>query len=153
MAFHPSAPYAYVVNELDSTVAAYRYDRDRGALEPFQVLPALPDTFVGNSRAAEIAVSADGRCVYVSNRGHDSVAAFAIDAATGRLAPRQWIASGGRTPRFFAPDPTGRFLYVANEDSDTILRFEVAAETGELAPAGEAAKTGSPVCIVFRDPV
>ena len=106
---------------------------------------------MGNSRAAEIAVSADGRCVYASNRGHDAVAVFAVDAGTGRLAPRRWASSGGRTPRFFAPEPTGWFLYVANEDSDTILKFEAAGRSGELVPAGEAAKTGSPVCIVFRD--
>ena len=105
---------------------------------------------MGNSRAAEIAVSVDGRCVYTSNRGHDSVAVFAVDAGTGRLAPRQWVASGGRTPRFFAPDPTRRFLYVANEDSDSIVRFGIAEGTGELTPAGEVAGTGSPVCIVFR---
>ena len=74
-----------------------------------------------------------------------------MDAGTGRLAPRPWASSGGRTPRFFAPEPTGRFLYVANEDSDTILKFGVAGGSGELVPAGEAAKTGSPVCIVFRD--
>jgi 6-phosphogluconolactonase len=150
-AFHPSAPYAYVVNELDSTVAAYRYDRGRGALEPFQVLSTLPDTFTGDSRAAEIAVSADGLFVYASNRGHESVAMFAADAGSGRLTPRRWVSSGGRTPRFFAPDPTGRFLYVANEDSDTILSFDIADESGELTPGGEAARTGSPVCIVFRE--
>jgi 6-phosphogluconolactonase len=153
IALHPSAPYAYVVNELDSTVAAYRYDRERGALEPFQVLSALPGSFVGNSRAAEIAVSADGRFVYASNRGHDSIVAFAVDLGTGRLAPRQWVPCGGRTPRFFAPDPTGRFLYVANEDSDSIIRLHVSVSdgSGELTPAGEVARTGSPVCIVFRD--
>lgn len=151
VALHPSAPCAYVLNELDSTVTACRYDRERGALEPFQVLPALPDSFVGNSRAAEIAISADGHFVHASNRGHDSIAVFAVDAGTGRLAPRQWVPSGGRTPRFFAPDPSGRFLYVANEDSDTVVRFDIAGETGELTLAGEVARTGSPVCIVFRE--
>ncbi|TDH59935.1 lactonase family protein [Dankookia rubra] len=153
VALHPAAPYAYVVNELDSTVTAYRYDGQTGALEPFQILSALPDTFTGNSRAAEIAVSSDGRFVYASNRGHDSIAVLTVDVGTGRLTVQQWIASGGRTPRFFAPDPTGRFLYVANEDSDTILRFEVAAEAGELTLAGEVARTGSPVCILFRETV
>ncbi len=105
---------------------------------------------MGNSRAAEIAVSADGRSVYASNRGHDSIAVFAVDAGTGRLAPRQWALTGGRTPRCFAPDPTGRFLYVANEDSDNVVKFDIADRTGELTPAGEVARTGSPVCIVFR---
>jgi 6-phosphogluconolactonase len=150
VAFHPSAPWAYVVNELDSTVAAYRYDRDRGALEPFQILPALPDTFVGNSRAAEIAVSADGRSVYASNRGHDSIAVFSVEGETGRLAPVQWVPSGGRTPRFFALDPSGRRFYAANEDEDSVVCFDVKADDGKLSSPREVARTGSPVCIVFR---
>jgi Lactonase, 7-bladed beta-propeller/Tripartite tricarboxylate transporter family receptor len=83
-------------------------------------------------------------------RGHDSVAVFAVEGGTGRLSPVQWVPSGGRTPRFIALDPTGRFLYAANEDDDTISKFSVEAETGTLTPAGEAARTGSPVCIVFK---
>ena len=74
-----------------------------------------------------------------------------MDAGTGRLALRQWTPSGGRTPRFFAPDPAGRFVYVVNEDSDAILKLEVVAGTGELVPAGEAARIGGSVCIVFRN--
>lgn len=77
--------------------------------------------------------------------------AFAVDVGTGRLTPRRWVPSGGRTPWFFAPDPTGRFLYAANEDSGGIARFDIADGTGELTPADEAARTGRPVCIAFRD--
>jgi 6-phosphogluconolactonase len=146
---HPRAAFAYVVNELDSTVTAYRYSSDTGALEPVQVVSSLPDTFTGNSRAAEIAISADGRFVYASNRGSDTIAVFAVDEGTGRLTPVQW-APAGRTPRFFTPDPTGRFMFVANEDDDTIQRFRLDAATGHLTADGVAARTGSPVCIVFR---
>ncbi|UPG74821.1 lactonase family protein (plasmid) [Roseomonas gilardii subsp. gilardii] len=147
---HPRAGFAYVVNELDSTVTAYRYSSETGALEPVQVVSSLPDTFTGNSRAAEIAISADGRFVYASNRGSDTIAAFAVDEGTGRLTPVQWAPSGGRTPRFFTLSPDGRFLFVANEDDDTIQRFRIDARTGQLTADGLAARTGSPVCIVFR---
>ncbi|AOB32545.1 hemagglutinin [Bordetella sp. H567] len=151
IAFHPAAPYAYAVNELDSSVTAYRHDPATGALAPFQVLPTLPDSYTGNSRAAAIAVDARGRFVYASNRGDDSIAQFAVDAASGRLRFVRAHATGGRTPRFFTLDPSGRFLYAANEDSDTIVAFHVDPESGELARAGTAAETGSPVCMVFRN--
>jgi 6-phosphogluconolactonase (cycloisomerase 2 family) len=149
VAFHPSNAYAYVVNELDSTVTAYRFDAGSGGLKPFQILTTLPDTFVANSRAGEIAVSPNGRFLYTSNRGHDSVAIFSIDQANGRLAHVGWEESQGKTPRFFAFDPAGRFLYVANEESDTIVAFRADAATGKLSAAGGVVHTGSPVCIVF----
>ncbi|EHM00050.1 hypothetical protein HMPREF9946_02744 [Acetobacteraceae bacterium AT-5844] len=150
VALHPHAGFAYVVNELDSTVTTYCYDSGSGALEPVQIVSSLPDTFTGNSRAAEIAISADGRFVYASNRGSDTIAVFTVDAGTGRLEPVQWLPSGGRTPRFFTFDPTERFLFVANEDDDTIQRFRVDASSGRLIDDGLATRTGSPVCIVFH---
>lgn len=149
VAFHPSNAYAYVVNELDSTVTAYRFDANTGALAPFQTLTTLPDTFVANSRASEIAVAANGRFVYASNRGYDSVAVFSVDMATGRLTHAGWQESRGKTPRFFAFDPAGHVLYVANEDSDTIIAFNADARSGKLSATGEIVRTGSPVCIVF----
>lgn len=149
VAFHPSQPWAYVVNELDSTVTACRYEADTGALRPFQILSALPDDFVGHSRAAEVEVSADGATVYVSNRGHDSIAVLRIDPATGRLALVQACPSGGRTPRFFALGPDGCFLYVLNEDSDTIVQLAVEAGSGLLVPTGYTLSCGSPVCLVW----
>jgi len=150
VSFHPSRPYAYVLNELDSSVMACRFDGERGSLAPFQILPSLPDTHVGDSRASEIEVSRDGRFVYASNRGHDSVAIFAIDPATGRMNPAGWQESAGKTPRFFALDPTGQRMFVANEDSDTIIAFYVDQATGALNEAGTAATVGSPTCILFR---
>jgi 6-phosphogluconolactonase (cycloisomerase 2 family) len=149
VALHPGGYFAYVLNELDSSITAYRYDTDTGALEPFQLLPSLPDNFTGNSRAAEITVSADGRFIYASNRGHDSIGTFSIEKGTGRLTPVEWTATS-RTPRFITLDPSGRFLFAASEDEDTITAFSVSAETGRLSRLGEAARTGSPVCIIFR---
>ena len=148
IAFHTDNRFAYVVNELDSTVVACRFDAANGKLVPFQVLTTLPDTFVGNSRASEIAVSPDGRLVLVSNRGYDSIATFSIDAG-GRLSPVGCEPSGGKTPRFFAFDP-GQRVIVANEDSDEIVPFGADPRSGRLLRTGDIVRTGSPVCIIFR---
>ncbi len=149
IAFHPQQPLAYVVNELDSTVTGYRFHAETGRLEPLQVLSALPDSFTGNSRASEIMIAADGRTLYASNRGHDSIAVFRIDPASGRLTFVEAAPSHGRTPRFFALTPDGQFAFVLNEDSDSIVTFAVQAETGSLTPTGFSLACGSPVCMVF----
>ena len=148
--FHPAKPYAYVLNELDSTLTTYRFDAERGALTPLQVITTLPTSFTGNSTTSEIVVAASGRFVYASNRGHDSIAIFAVDEANGTLSPVGWEPTQGKTPRFFAIEPSGTLLYCANMDSDTIVAFRVDAGSGKLAPAGQIIKTGSPSSIVFR---
>ncbi|MEF7617000.1 lactonase family protein [Aquincola sp. MAHUQ-54] len=149
--FHPRLPLAYVVNELDSTVTTYRFDADRGALVPLHLLATLPARFTGNSRAAGIAIDGTGRTLYTSNRGHDSVAVFRLDAETGLPAFVDAVPSGGRTPRFFTLSPDGRLLYVLNEDSDSIVAFDVDAASGRLSDARQVAACGSPVCMVFID--
>jgi 6-phosphogluconolactonase (cycloisomerase 2 family) len=149
LAFHPHRPLAYVVNELDSSVTAYRFDAASGALDPFQVVPMLPDSFVGNSRAAGIAIDASGRFLYSSNRGGDSVAVFAIDGPSGCLRFLGAEPTRGKTPRCFALAPNGRFLFALNEDSDAIVTFAVDARTGALAATGAQLHCGSPVCMVF----
>lgn len=149
LAFHPSKPWVYVINELDSTVTAYSFDAATGALQPFQVLSALADTFTGNSRASEIEIDGAGHMLYASNRGAESIAVFGIDPFTGRLAVRQTASCAGKTPRFFTLEPGGRWIYVLNEDSDTIVRFSKCARDGALLDSGHIQKTGSPVCMVF----
>ena len=149
-AFHPTLSYTYVINELDSTITTFRFDPDRGQLTPLQVITTLPPTFTGDSTTSEIAVSPSGRFVYGSNRGHDSLAIFSIDAASGVLAPVGWEPTQGKTPRFFAIEPSGTFLYAANQNSDTIATFRIDQATGKLTSTGQVVKTGSPVCIVFR---
>ncbi|WP_233272809.1 lactonase family protein [Paraburkholderia acidisoli] len=149
LAFHPGGQYAWIVNELDSTVTSYRYDAATGALAPFQVLSALPETFTGDSRASEIEVDRSGRFLYASNRGDDSIAVFAINAATGHLRFVHAEPTLGKTPRFMTSTPDGRFLYALNEDSDTIVAFSVDAQSGRLTPTGFVAESGSPVCMVF----
>lgn len=147
--FHPHLPFAYVVDELDSTVIACHYDAKRGGLSPFQVLPSLPDDFFGHSRAAEIAISADGRFIYASNRGHDSIVTCSVDPASGRLAVLNWQSCGGKTPRFFALSPAGTMLFIANEGSGTITASPRDAESGRLGEARVVAHTGTPTAIVF----
>jgi 6-phosphogluconolactonase len=149
IAFHPAQPFAYVVNELDSTVTAYRFSSETGELEPLQILSALPEHYTGNSRASEIVVSPDVRTLYASNRGYDSIAVFRIDAERGLLRFVEAVPSLGRTPRFFALTPDGRFLFALNEESDSIASFAVEASTGGLAPTGLQWPCGSPVCMVF----
>ncbi len=147
--FHPTRPYAYVLNELDSTLTTYRFDPDRGGLEPLQVIPTLPPGGSGRNTTSEIAVAPSGRFVYGSNRGHDSIVIFRVDDATGVLSPVGWEPTQGKTPRFFALDPSGARLYVANQDSDAIVAFRVDETSGTLTPTGEVVKVGSPSAIVF----
>jgi 6-phosphogluconolactonase len=149
LAFHPTKNLVYVVNELDSTVTAYRFSPDSAALEPFQILSTLPSKFTGNSRASEIAIDPAGRTLYASNRGDDSIAIFGIDPATGALDFKGADSSQGRTPRFFTLSPDGRHLFALNEDSDSIVGFAVEASSGRLSPNGLKLKVGSPVCMVF----
>lgn len=152
LSFHPERPCAYVVNELDSTVTTYHFDAATGALTPLQILSCLPSNFTGNSRAAGITVDATGRHVYASNRGHDSVAVFSIDATTGLLSWRGCESTGGLTPRFFTVAPNGKLLYALNEDSDAITALAVSKADGLLKLTDQRVACGSPVCMVFSPP-
>lgn len=149
VAFHPRLPVVYAVNELDSTVAMYRFDNQTGELAPQQVLSALPELFTGDSTAAEVEVDRSGRFLYASNRGSDTIALFSIDPLTGLLTSETTTPTFGRTPRFFALSPDGAFMYVANEDTDTLVVFKVDRSTGRLILTDHAIETGSPVCVVF----
>jgi 6-phosphogluconolactonase (cycloisomerase 2 family) len=148
--FHPTGPFAYVLNELDSTLTTYGFDADTGALEPRQTVGTLPLAFTGPNTTSEIAVAPSGRFVYASNRGHDSVAIFAVEPGTGTLSPLRWEPTRGKTPRFVGLDPAGAMLYAANQDSDTIVAFGVDRQAGTLTPTGRIVAVGSPSTIVFR---
>jgi 6-phosphogluconolactonase len=147
VAFHPKLPVVWVLNELDSTMATYRFDATSGALTPLQVQSTLPSDFTGYSTAAEIAVTPDGRFVFGSNRGHDSAAIFTANAE-GLLYAAGHQPTRGSGPRFIGLDPAGRFLYAANEQGDNVVTFEVGS-SGKLMPTGQEIKIGSPVTIVF----
>jgi 6-phosphogluconolactonase (cycloisomerase 2 family) len=147
--FHPTLPVLWVVNEIHSSVATYYWDAERGHIRPMQIVPSLPPDYTGESTSAAIAVTANGRFVYCSNRGHDSVGIFAADPNTGLLTSTAWESSRGRTPRFIGFDPGSQVLYVANEQSDTIVALHADPETGRLSPRGHALRTPSPVTIAF----
>ena len=136
LAWHPSGRYLYAVAELASTVTVLRWDGERGALAVLQTVTTLPPGFAGESAAAEIAVSGDGRYVYASNRGDDSIAVFAVDPAAGTLAPAGLVGAGGRAPRHFALDPSGRWLLVAHQGSDSLQAFRIDPVNGLPSPAG-----------------
>jgi 6-phosphogluconolactonase (cycloisomerase 2 family) len=148
--FHPTRPFAYVINELDSTITTYAFDPEKGVLKPLQVHTTLPSSFTGNNTGAEIAVARSGRFVYGSNRGHDSIAIFSIDQASGLLTSIGWEPTQGQTPRFFALDPSGEYLYAANQTSDTVVIFGVDRMTGTLRTTGEIVRVASPCTIAFR---
>ncbi|MBM3497465.1 MAG: lactonase family protein [Armatimonadetes bacterium] len=149
LAFHPSGRYVYVINELDSTLTAFAYDAGEGILTPLQTAPTLPGHFDGHSTCADVHVSPSGRFLYGSNRGHDSLVIYAIDASTGLLAYVGHEPTQGRNPRNFAFDPTGRFLLAANQDSDTLVTFRLDPETGKLSPTGHVTHVSMPVCLKF----
>jgi len=152
VALHPGGRFAYLINELNSTVAALACDRKTGALRELQVVPTLPEGFSGSSTGADIHVAASGRFVYASNRGHDSIAAYRIDPRTGLLTYVDHAATQGRTPRSFCLDPSGRFALVANQDSDCVVTFRIDARTGTLQTTGHSVAVPTPVCVKIRSP-
>lgn len=150
VAFHPHQRWAYVVNELNSTITAFGYEEGGNGMAPLQTLSCAPDDLRAKNTGSEILVHPSGRFVYASNRGHDSVGVFEIDQMDGTLRPTGWFPTGGKTPRAIALDPSGSFLYAANQASDTIVTFRVHAASGGLTPTGQTIATGSPSTIVFR---
>lgn len=149
VAWHPSGRFLYAINELASSMTAFAYDSDRGALQSLRTISTLPEGFAGQSDCAEIQVHPSGRFLYGSNRGHDSIAIFAIDPQSGRLKILGHESTQGKTPRGFGIDPTGTFLLAANQDSGTILVFRIGANTGLLKYTGAAVEVPSPVCVTF----
>jgi 6-phosphogluconolactonase len=147
VAFHPNERIVYVLNELAATMTSFRYDGAAGTLTPVASAPTLPNDFQDDNLTAEVVVHPDGRFLYGSNRGHDSLAIFAVDGASGSLTPAGHQKTLGKTPRNFVVDPTGAFLLVANQGSDTVVVFRIDPATGGLTPVGEPAKVPTPVCL------
>ena len=152
LTFHPGGKYAYVINELHATVTAFAHDLAEGHLKEVQTIPTLPMSFKDANTSADIHVSPDGKFLYCSNRGHDSIAAFQINRRNGMLTFIARESTAGRTPRNFAIDPTGAFLLVANQNSDNIVTFRRDRKTGRLSATGHVAEVPSPVCLKFTTP-
>jgi 6-phosphogluconolactonase len=149
LAFHPTLPLVFVANELDSTVATLRFDAERGALSPQGTSSTLPAGWTGTNYPADIHVAASGRSLYVSNRGHNSIAVFSVAESTGALALDQVVPTDGDWPRNFSLDPSGRWLLVANQRSDSIVVFGRDPETGRLTATNQRIVIPSPVCLRF----
>lgn len=143
IAQHANGRFVYVTNELASTVSLIL--RDAGQLTVKQTLSTILPGI--ESHAADIHLSPDGRFLYSSNRGDDSIACFAVDQETGMLTLLDIVSSGGVTPRNFALTPGGRHILVANQNSDAIVIFRRDEETGALQDTGKRIKTGTPVCV------
>jgi 6-phosphogluconolactonase len=148
-ALHPSGKFAYVVSEMASTVTAFSVDLKGGMLHRSQSISTLPDDFKGENDDAEVAVHPSGKFLYASNRGHDSIAVFAIDPTKGTLTPVEHASTQGKTPRNFAIDPTGTLLFAENQQSNNIVIFHIDEKTGKLTPTGKVLEVGQPVCIKF----
>jgi len=149
IAFARNGRFVYVIGEMKSTITAFSYDAARGVLHRLQTVSTLPRSFKGQSDCAEVAVSPSGKFVYGSNRGHDSIAVFAIDLKKGTLTPVERAPSQGKTPRHFAIDPTGAYLLVANQDSDNLAVFRIDRKSGRLTPTGQVLPVTSPACVRF----
>ena len=148
--FHPTLPLVFVANELDSTVATVRFDAEHGTLSPLGTVSTLPAGWTGTNYPADIHFASSGRTLYVSNRGHNSIAVFSVAESTGALALEQVVSTDGDWPRNFTLDPTGRWLLVANQRSDSIVVFARDEKTGRLTPTRERIALPSPVCLQFR---
>ncbi|HEX8505340.1 MAG TPA: lactonase family protein [Hymenobacter sp.] len=145
LVFHRNGKVAYLINELNSTVTALAYDAAAGRFRELQTVSALPTGYAGENSCADVHVSPDGLFLYASNRGHNSIAVFAIDTSNGTLAPVQHMSTGGKTPRNFALDPSGRLLLVANQNSNNVVSFRVDLQTGLLAPTGQSVEVPTPM--------
>jgi 6-phosphogluconolactonase len=150
LAFHGTLGYAYVIQELSSTIAVLSYDRQNGKLEPMQIVNTLPEGYYGPTNScAEIQISPCGRFLYGSNRGHDSIVVFSIDPANGMLTEVQHVSTLGRHPRHFSLTPSGRHLFAANKDSDRVQVFRVDNASGKLASTGQFITIAQPTCVRF----
>jgi 6-phosphogluconolactonase len=148
LAFHPSGRFVYVINELTSTVTAFAWDAAKGDLAALQTIGALPEGYGGTSYTAEIEVSPDGRFVYGSNRGHDSLVVFRVEAASGRLALAGHVPVGGSWPRHFTTLAGGRALLAAHQRAGTIALFRIDKESGMPARAGGTIAVDRPACLL-----
>jgi 6-phosphogluconolactonase len=149
LAFHPNGKFAYVVNELQSTITAFAYDASHGGLRKLKTVSTLPKNFSGSNDTAEIKVHPSGKFLFASNRGHDTIALFSIDSKTGTLTLVDHFPTQGKTPRNFEIDPTGKFLFVANQGTNNIVVFKIDANNGRLTDTKRTLEVPSPVCLKF----
>lgn len=152
--FHPNHKWAYINTEYTSTIIACDYNEETGEFTPFQVVSALPDDYFDvKNMTSELVVHPNGKSLYISNRGHESIGSFAIDQDSGRLTPINWVKCGGKKPRFFAIEPGGKYVFCGNQSSDTITVFEIDENTGGLVNTNKIIPSATPVWLLFTAPV
>lgn len=149
LTLHPNGKFVFVINELDSTMTALKYDSVNGTLDVIDTVSTLPGDFSGTSYCADVHVSRSGRFLYGSNRGHNSIVVFEIDPRTGRLKQLEHVSTEGDWPRNFTIDPSGRFLLVANQRTDNVVVFNIDPKTGRLKNSGHSTEVPVPVCLKF----
>lgn len=147
LVFHPNGQYAFIINELNSTVTSYQYEAATGALNEVQTISTLPEGYEGANGCAEIAISEDGKYLYGSNRGHDSIVQYEVDASTGALTLVQHVSTEGGHPRHFSILPGGKYLLAANRDGNNIVVFGIDQTTGKLTYTGKSVEVSKPVCV------
>ncbi|MCI1186065.1 lactonase family protein [Hymenobacter sp. DH14] len=147
LTFHPNGRTAYLINELNSTLTTLAYDAAAGHFRELQTISTLPAGYSGDNSCADVHVAPNGLFLYASNRGHNSIAVFAIDSSNGTLVPIQDVDTQGKTPRNFALDPSGRLLLVANQNSNNLVSYRVDAFSGLLTPTGQQARVPSPMFV------
>ena len=147
--FYPNGKFVFAVSEMSSTATSFAYDVKKGTLKETGTASTLPPGFSGRNDVAEATVHPNGKFLYVSNRGNDSIAILSIDPGNRTLAPAGGIPTGGKEPRHFAIDPSGKYLLAENQFSSNIVVFKIDAATGGLTPTGQVVEVPSPVDIAF----
>jgi 6-phosphogluconolactonase len=152
MVFRPDGRYAYVLNEMNSTVTAFAYDAKAGVLKELQTLRTLPEHYDGPNSCAELDIHPSGKFLYASNRGHNSLVLFNVDPDKGTLTYVEEQGTGGKTPRHFGIEPSAKHMVIANQASDSLLACRIDAGNGRLKPSGVFAEAPTPVCAKFLPP-
>jgi len=152
IAFLPNGRFAYLLNEIDSTITSMAYD-GVGKLTPIETVSSLPGYYDGPNAAAEIAAHPSGKWIYASNRGNNTVILFGVDAETGKLTYIEEQGTGGKTPRHFGIQPSAKHMVIANQDSGTLLACRIDSGNGRLKPSGVFAQCPAPTCAKFLPPV
>jgi 6-phosphogluconolactonase (cycloisomerase 2 family) len=156
LALHPTRPFAYIIEESDNSITVAAWDGEKGILTPVQWVPVVPNTYFYKYRgtneegAAGIGIDPDGKYVYGTQRGLNTIGVYSVDEETGFLTPIEWVSTRGVRPRFLTFDPSADFIFVANQIGDNIVAFKRDKISGKLNIIGEVTRTDSPVCILFK---
>lgn len=147
LTFHPNGKFAFLINELNSSISVLAYNSTNGSFSQTQAIPTIPAGLTQDNYCADIHVSPNGKFLYGSNRGHDSLAVFAINTESGNLTLIEHVSTQGKWPRNFGFDPSGNILLVANQNTNNIVTYRADSETGKLTPTGHSVAIPSPVCL------